>query len=169
MAELSGSIFDASLVESTLPLVPGMVEKLKSGADVADVGTGRGHAVNVMAKAFPNSHFFGLDFSEEALAVGRQEAAAWGLTNATFKVQDAAKLDGDVDVQGSSYVVDAVHDQADPHCMTVSLAYDGVDLGAMWGVQKAREIFERAGFDQIDIHNVPGDILNNYYVCHKAG
>jgi hypothetical protein len=53
--------------------------------------------------------------------------------------------------------------------MTVSLAYDGVDLGAMWGVQKAREIFERAGFDQIDIHNVPGDILNNYYVCHKAG
>jgi hypothetical protein len=55
------------------------------------------------------------------------------------------------------------------HCMTVSLAYDGVGLGAMWGVQKAREIFERAGFGQIDIHNVPGDILNNYYVCHKAG
>lgn len=214
MAEMSGSIFDASLVESTLPLVPGMVEKLRSGADVADVGTGRGHAVNVMAKAFPNSRFFGLDFSEEALAVGRQEAAAWGLENATFKVQDAAKLDGNQQFDFMT-TFDAVHDQADPqgmvdgiyrslkpggywlcvdvqgssyvgenlqhpmatfiysvscqHCMTVSLAYDGVGLGAMWGVQKAREIFERAGFDQVDIYNIPGDILNNYYVCHKAG
>jgi len=212
MAEMSGSIFDASLVEMSLPLVPGMVEKLTAGGAVADVGTGSGHAINVMAKAFPSSQFVGFDFAEEALERGRAEAKEWGLSNAQFAVQDAAKLD-----QSSQFdfmtTFDAVHDQADPqamvngifralkpggywlcvdvqgsshvgenlnhplgtfiysvscqHCMTVSLAYDGVGLGAMWGVQKAREVFAEAGFDKIDVHNVPSDPMNNYYVCHK--
>jgi len=181
MAEMSGSIFDAGLVEMTLPLVPGMVEKLNTGAYVADVGTGSGHAVNVMAKAFPSSRFIGLDFAEQALERGRAEASAWGLSNAEFAVQDAAHLDrpGQFDFMTT---FDAVHDQADPqamvngifrslkpdgywlcvdvqgsshvgenldhplgtfiysvscqHCMTVSLAYDGVGLGAMWGCRR---------------------------------
>ncbi len=51
--------------------------------------------------------------------------------------------------------------------MTVSLAYDGDRLGAMWGVQKAREVFAHAGFTDVQVHNVPGDPTNNYYVCHK--
>jgi hypothetical protein len=51
--------------------------------------------------------------------------------------------------------------------MTVSLAYDGEGLGAMWGVQKAREIFTDAGFGPIQIHTLPGDPMNNYYVCEK--
>jgi hypothetical protein len=55
------------------------------------------------------------------------------------------------------------------HCMTVSLAYDGVGLGAMWGVQQARELFRTAGFDEVTIHTVEGDVMNNYYVCRKAG
>jgi hypothetical protein len=54
-----------------------------------------------------------------------------------------------------------------PVLQTVSLAYDGEGLGAMWGVQKAREIFEKASFKEIDVHNVEGDPMNNYYVCHK--
>ena len=62
MAETSGAIFDTGLVQMTLPLVPGIVERLDAGADVADVCTGSGHAVNVMAKAFPNSMFVGYDF-----------------------------------------------------------------------------------------------------------
>ena len=212
MAEMSGAVFDAGLVEGTLPLVPGLVDKLRAGIDVADVGTGRGHAVNVMAKAFPSSRFVGFDFVEVALERGRAEAAAWGLTNATFKVQDAAKLDG-TDQFDFMTTFDAVHDQADPqamvngihrslrpggywlcvdvqgssyvgenlnhplgtfiysvscqHCMTVSLAYDGEGLGAMWGVQKAREVFAKAGFESVAIHNLPGDPMNNYYVCRK--
>lgn len=72
--EETSRVFDAVLVDVVLPLVPGLVGRLQEGIDVADVGTGAGHAVNVMAKAFPNSRFTGLDISEEDIASGRQQA-----------------------------------------------------------------------------------------------
>ena len=116
MAELSGAGFDAGLVDAVLPLVPGIVERLHTGIDVMDVGTGSGHAVNVMARAFPNSRFVGIDFSDEALAAARAEASAWGLTNTAFEVRDAATLDG---ARMFDFVTtfDAVHDQAHPEAM----------------------------------------------------
>jgi SAM-dependent methyltransferase len=214
MAEISGAVFDATLVDIALPLVPGAIERLQHGIRVADIGCGRGHAINVMARAFPASTFVGIDFDDDALAVGRAEATAWGLTNATFIVQDAAKLDGShsfdlittfdavhdqahpqamvdgifrslvaggswlcVDIQASSHVGENLTHPLGPfmysvscsHCMTVSLAYDGVGLGAMWGVQKAREVFATAGFTDIAVHNIEGDVTNNYYVCRKTG
>ena len=212
MREVSAQIFDATLVDGTLALVPGIADRLESGISVADVGTGSGHAVNVMAQAFPESTFAGFDISEEALAVGRAEAREWGLTNAEFHVHDAAHLD-DVGTFDFVTTFDAVHDQVDPlamvagvfdilepggywlcvdiqasshvgenldhpmgpffyavscsHCMTVSLAHDGAGLGAMWGVQAAREMFTRAGFVDIEIHTIDGDVSNNYYICRK--
>ena len=74
MAEESGEVFDAALVDVILPLVDGLPERLLAGVDVADIGCGSGHAVNVMAKAFPASRFTGIDFSDEGLAVGAAEA-----------------------------------------------------------------------------------------------
>jgi len=73
MAETSGAVFDAGLVDVVLPLVDGLPERLRSGVDVADFGCGSGHAINVMAQAFPASRFTGLDFSDEAVAAGVQE------------------------------------------------------------------------------------------------
>src|SRR5437867_4246651 len=37
-AQLTAQIFDATLLNSTLTLVPGLTERLKAGIDVADVG-----------------------------------------------------------------------------------------------------------------------------------
>ena len=209
--EASGAVHDASLVQVVLPLVDGLVDRLAAGIDVADVGCGAGHAINVMAAAFPRSHFVGLDLSETAIEMARAEAAEMGLRNARFEVTDAADLDlGPFDFITT---FDAVHDQAKPlemvagvaralkadgvwlcvdiagtshlagdldlpmapffyttstlHCMTVSLAYDGEGLGAMWGEERARDIFTAAGFNSIDIRKVPGDSFNNYYVCRK--
>jgi 2-polyprenyl-3-methyl-5-hydroxy-6-metoxy-1,4-benzoquinol methylase len=212
MAESSGKRFDALLVKTTLPLVPGIIERLEHGIYVADVGTGSGHAINVMARAFPKSNFVGIDFSESALEVGRAEAAEWGLENATFLAADAAQLSGE-DTYDFITTFDAVHDQAHPqdmvdgiyrslhpggfwlcgdirasshvgenmdhpmgtfmysvscqHCMTVSLAYDGEGLGAMWGVQKAKDVFAQAGFTDIAVKTLDHDPTSNYYVCRK--
>ena len=130
MAEISGVTFDAALVDVTLPLVPGAIERLQAGIRVADVGCGSGHAVNVMAKAFPNSTFVGMDFSDAALAVGRAEAEAWGLANASFRAQDAAKLSGD-EIFDLMTTFDAVHDQADPHAM-VNGIYRSLVPGGSW-------------------------------------
>lgn len=113
MAEDSGAIHDASLIDQTLPLVPGLIERLQSGIEVADVGSGRGHAVNLMAQAFPNSQFTGYDFSKEGVAAGRSEAEEMGLSNAHFDVKDVAKLDM---VERFDFITafDAIHDQAQP-------------------------------------------------------
>jgi hypothetical protein len=74
MAEDSGSVQDATLIDVTLPLVPGLIERLRQGIDVADVGCGSGHAANLMAEAFPRSRFTGFDFSDTGIAAARLEA-----------------------------------------------------------------------------------------------
>jgi SAM-dependent methyltransferase len=112
-AEHTAGVFDAALVDVILPLVDGLPERLQVGVDVADIGCGSGHAVNVMAKAYPASRFTGIDFSEEALAAGAAEAEALGLTNARFTRADVARLDAD-DAYDVITVYDAIHDQAQP-------------------------------------------------------
>ncbi|MCX2930891.1 class I SAM-dependent methyltransferase [Mycobacterium sp. CVI_P3] len=113
MAEESGEVFDAALVDGILPLAEGLPERLRAGADVSDWGCGSGHAINVMAQAFPNSRFTGIDFSEEGVATGTAEAARLGLTNATFVRGDLAAVDV-ADAYDVITVFDAIHDQAQP-------------------------------------------------------
>ncbi|HEX4560171.1 MAG TPA: class I SAM-dependent methyltransferase [Mycobacterium sp.] len=113
MAEMSGAVFDKALVDVVLPLVDDLPKRLRSGADVADFGCGSGHAINVMAQAFPASRFTGIDFSEEAIATGVQEAARLGLSNATFESHNLPELDK-VAAYDVITVFDAIHDQAQP-------------------------------------------------------
>jgi 2-polyprenyl-3-methyl-5-hydroxy-6-metoxy-1,4-benzoquinol methylase len=112
-SEESTPLYDTALVGAMLPLVPGIIERLEAGIEVADVGCGQGHAVNVMAQAFPNSTFVGYDFSEEGVAVGRAEAASLGLANARFEVRDVADL-GSTAQFGLVTAFDTIHDQAHP-------------------------------------------------------
>jgi SAM-dependent methyltransferase len=113
MAEDSGAIFDATLVDVVVPVVPGLPARLQEGIDVADVGCGSGHAVNLLAAAFPRSRFVGFDFSAEGIAAGQEEAAAKGLHNARFEQQDVATLGGPPMFDFVT-TFDAVHDQAHP-------------------------------------------------------
>ena len=89
MAEDSGAVRDATLIDVTLPLVPGLTGRLRQGIEVADVGCGSGHAVNLMAAAFPRSRFTGFDFSAAGIATAREEARRQGLANARFEQRDA--------------------------------------------------------------------------------
>ena len=51
------------------------------------------------------------------------------------------------------------------HCMSVSLAQDGIGLGAMWGKEKAVEMLKEAGFTKVDVKQLPHDFQNYYYIC----
>ena len=64
----------------------------------------------------PNPNFRGYDFSADAIAAARAEAAARHASNASFDVRDAANLglDSELDIATS---FDAVHDQAHPDAM----------------------------------------------------
>ncbi len=113
MGEESGAVHDAALIDTILPLVPGLPERLRAGIEVADIGCGRGHAVNLMARAFPESRFVGYDFSEEGARAGRAEAEGMGLTNARFETRDVTKLEMP-DQFDLVTAFDAIHDQAQP-------------------------------------------------------
>jgi SAM-dependent methyltransferase len=121
MAEDSGAVRDATLIDVTLPLVPGMAGRLRQGIEVADVGCGSGHAVNLMAEAFPRSRFTGFDFSGAAIAAARLEARRKGLANAHFEERDAARL-GEAGRFDFITTFDAVHDQARPDLVLAAIA-----------------------------------------------
>jgi 2-polyprenyl-3-methyl-5-hydroxy-6-metoxy-1,4-benzoquinol methylase len=53
------------------------------------------------------------------------------------------------------------------HCMTVSLAADGMGLGAVWGEEKALEMLKNAGFSRVKIQQLDHDLLNNFYIVKK--
>ena len=121
MAEDSGAVHDATLVDIILPLVPGLTERLERGIDVADIGCGSGHAVNLMAEAFPASRFVGLDIAEAGLAAGVGRSERKGLTNVRFRAADAATLDGSEQFDFIT-TFDAVHDQARPDLVLSGIA-----------------------------------------------
>lgn len=50
-----------NLLSSWIPSLEGVEEKLKHGAKVADMGCGYGISTILMAKAYPNSKFYGFD------------------------------------------------------------------------------------------------------------
>lgn len=143
----SAAVFDASLLEVVVPLT-GEVERLEAGISVADIGCGQGHAVNLLARAFPNSTFVGYDLSDEALVAGRAEAAAWGLTNARFVACDVATSVTDAGAYDLVTAFDTIHDQAHPATVLSNvreaLAPDGtflmVDINASSNLEDNREI-----------------------------
>ncbi|WP_330316844.1 class I SAM-dependent methyltransferase [Streptomyces platensis] len=210
-AEETARVYDASLVDTIVPLVPGLTERLREGIDALDIGTGQGHAVNLLARAFPRSRFVGMDISEAGIGEARAEAARWELGNARFEVADTAELTGSYDLITA---FDVIHDLARPartltavanglradgvflmgdiaassdlsenvghplgptlyalsvfYCMTVSLAEGGAGLGTVWGRQTALRMLREAGFGEVGTREVPGDILNVYYVARKG-
>jgi SAM-dependent methyltransferase len=121
MAEFSGQVFDATLLDVVVPLVPGLRERLDAGIDVADIGCGSGHALNILARAFPNSRFVGYDFSPEGIAAAHAEAKDWGLTNAAFVERDVAQLDVEAAYDFIT-IFDAIHDQAQPRRVLKKIA-----------------------------------------------
>ena len=50
------------------------------------------------------------------------------------------------------------------HCLTVSLAVGGAGLGTAWGEQVACRMLADAGFDDVVVHDAPGDPGNAVFV-----
>lgn len=113
MDGLSRGLFDGQLIDGILPLTGDLPERLTAGIRVADVGCGSGHALNLLAAAYPASTFVGYDIGADAIEQARAEAAEMGLSNVRFEVQDVARLPLDPPLD-AVFAFDAIHDQADP-------------------------------------------------------
>lgn len=101
-----------ALVQDWLPALRGVVDKLKAGAKVADVGCGLGVSTILMAQAFPKSQFVGYDFHAGSIASATAHARAHDVGNARFEVARAQDFPGrDYDL---ITCFDCLHDMGDP-------------------------------------------------------
>src|SRR5437879_9419952 len=82
-------------------------------ARVADVGCGKGASTLLLAKAFPNSRFFGFDYHDKSIEAARESAKRAGVSDrVTFEVSKAKDFPGkDYDFVA---VFDCLHDMGDP-------------------------------------------------------
>ncbi len=136
-------VFDTMLVPEYLPLAPGLTEALTAGVRVADIACGTGHALIVLARAFPASTFTGYDLDEHAIARARAEAAGAGLANVSFDVADVARLavTTPFDVV---FVFDAIHDQVEPDAVLTRIA-DALVPGGLLFMREPRAADTLAG------------------------
>ena len=214
MAEESAQTVVAVIAEHVVPMLgEETLERLRTGAQVLDVGCGSGRALVELATIFPNSRFTGYDLLPEAIEAATRHAAARGVSNVTFERRDVTEPFG-FDRYDLVTTFDAVHDQAHPdrvlaniraalkpggtylmqdiamqtphaenmdhplapfiytiscmHCMTVSLAQGGMGLGAAWGKQLALAMLEEAGFDGVEVTQLPHDPQNFWYTMRKG-
>lgn len=155
-----------------------------AGYDVSDEGIARANA-EAKAKGLGNVRFEVRD----AANIGEKEV--YDLITSFDAIHDQAdpagmlasisaalKPDGIYlvqDITGSSYLEKNLDLPVAPwlytisltHCMTVSLAYGGEGLGAMWGEELAEKMMRDAGFANVQVNHLEHDAMNTYYVATK--
>ncbi|HEX7923195.1 MAG TPA: class I SAM-dependent methyltransferase [Bradyrhizobium sp.] len=101
------------LVQEWLPALEGVVDKLKKGAVVADVGCGHGVSTRLMAEAFPKSTFYGFDYHDGSIQAARMAAKEARLSDRVHFQTHSAK-----DFPANKYDLvcffDCLHDMGDP-------------------------------------------------------
>lgn len=105
--------YRGSLVPEWLPALDGVVDKLKAGALVADIGCGHGHSTTLMAQAFPKSQFHGFDAHPGSVDEAQRIASEAGVgRRANFVTARADNYPG----TGYDLICffDCLHDMGDP-------------------------------------------------------
>ena len=218
MAQLANAKHRRMLVNTFLPSVEKgrLVQRLRSGIRVCDLGCSEGIAALLMAEAFPNSQFLGIDIDTEVIDSANTSAKEKGLSNVSFSALDAAHIAEDTRLSGTfDYVTafDAIHAQTRPldalkgvlsllkpdglfsmvdiaassflsnnvdhpmgtflytvslmHCLPVGLVDSGMGLGMMWGRERAVDMLHDAGFNRVEIIDIPDDPFNLHFMCRR--
>lgn len=129
MCRFSAAFHDNLLVQTWVPAVDGLTERLERGVRWADVGCGAGRALIRLAEAFPNSRFVGYDAFDGQLELARAGAAEAGVGDRVqFELLEAsAGIPERFDVIST---FDVVHDAVDPDALLRAirdaLADDGI-------------------------------------------
>ncbi len=143
MSQLANAKHRQVLVNTFLPSVDNgrIIQQLESGIQVCDLGCAEGVAVILMAEAFPQSRFVGIDISPEVIDEARRKTRQQKIENLDFLVLDAADLKSKREMKGLfDYVTafDAIHDQTRPldvlrgvnHILTPNGRFSMVDIAA---------------------------------------
>jgi len=123
--------YRTNLVANWIPALDGVEDRLRAGANVADVGCGFGASTLLLAEHYPNSQFVGSDNHTASIENARKRAADAGASDrVSFEVASAQTFSG----RGYDLVTtfDCLHDMGDPlgaaSHIRDALAPDGVWL-----------------------------------------
>lgn len=90
--------------------------RLRPGDRVLDLGCASGRLLNLIARWNPAVSFTGVDLAPQMLALAREQAAQWGLTNVSYREGDFSTLDdigaNEVDAVVSSMALHHLPDRA---------------------------------------------------------
>ncbi len=105
--------YNANLIGAWIPALDGVEAKLEAGCKVADIGCGHGASTILLAKAFPNSRFFGFDYHAPSIERAQAAAAEAGVgERIEFATASAQNYPGEgFDL---ACIFDALHDMGDP-------------------------------------------------------
>ncbi|GAA5052268.1 class I SAM-dependent methyltransferase [Haladaptatus pallidirubidus] len=105
--------YAASLISEWIPTLDGMETKLENGARVADVGCGYGATTILMAEAYPESTFVGIDYHDHSIDMARERAEEAGIAErVSFEAATAKSYNGaEYDLVT---MFDCFHDMGDP-------------------------------------------------------
>jgi len=104
--------YQSHLVQDWIPALGGVEDRLKRGVKVADVGCGFGISTIVMAKAYPNSRFYGFDIHPDSIAEAQSLLRSENVHNVEFAVASAKDFPGED--YGFITFFDCLHDMGDP-------------------------------------------------------
>jgi 2-polyprenyl-3-methyl-5-hydroxy-6-metoxy-1,4-benzoquinol methylase len=105
--------YRANIVQSWIPALDGVHERLLAGGRVADIGCGHGASSIIIAQAYPNSVVDGTDLHPGSIDEARRQAEEAGVADrVSFSVSAAEALPGDGYHLVTSF--DCLHDMGDP-------------------------------------------------------
>lgn len=91
---------------------------------------------------------------------------SWLKKDGQFLMMDinaSSKLENNIDHPFGPFLYTA----STMHCMSVSLAQGGMGLGTVWGKEKATEMLQEAGFQNIEIEEYEHDLMDSYFFCNR--
>lgn len=118
-----------NLVQAWIPALNGVEEKLKKGIKVADIGCGHAVSTMLMAEAYPNSEFVGIDLHAPSIEHASRVAKEKDISNIRFEVGDATQLEGN----GYEFIAcfDCLHDMGNPTAVAAQIK-NMLNPGGSW-------------------------------------
>lgn len=113
--QMNRAVYEARLVRSWLPALPAVVQRLQAGGRALDVGCGTGLVSLLMAQAWPEARFTGLDVDARSIEIARENARRAGVADrVAFVHRSATELQAEGDGWDFVSSFDVVHDLPDP-------------------------------------------------------
>jgi SAM-dependent methyltransferase len=125
-----------ALVDTILPALDGVVDKLGAGGTCADIGCGAGIALVAMAERFPRGRFHGYDISHHAIDRARELVAEAGVDNVELHLAGADELPNEPTFD-LVLTFDCLHDMTAPS-VTIEAIRRAVKADGTWLVKDIR-------------------------------